>query len=220
MMKTLSKKEKIIDAARRMFAEQGYDGTSIRRIAAAAGVSLPLLVHHFKSKEGLFTEVYRTAAGVSLKRREERMAEMLATAGNISVENILQAYSNSWLDLWAEDKHTALLMIQFLEGRPFHQELVKELMDPTSMMFLTALQELSPNVDPHIIHSYFHLYAGGLTHFYLNHERIERLSGPETANTRETLAEFSVMIGERLRALSTSAEQLPSAVSAGAGSAG
>ncbi len=46
-------RERILDAAIRRFADQGVDGTSLRTIAADAGVSQALIVHHFGSKEGL-----------------------------------------------------------------------------------------------------------------------------------------------------------------------
>jgi AcrR family transcriptional regulator len=47
-------RQAILDAARGAFAEHGYDGATIRGIAAAAGVD-PALVHHFYgSKEQLF----------------------------------------------------------------------------------------------------------------------------------------------------------------------
>jgi AcrR family transcriptional regulator len=47
-------REAILDSARRQFAERGYDGATIRAIAAAAGVD-PALVHHFYgTKERLF----------------------------------------------------------------------------------------------------------------------------------------------------------------------
>ncbi|RAY15322.1 TetR family transcriptional regulator [Actinomadura craniellae] len=45
----------ILAAARELFAEKGYDGTSLRAIARAAGCD-PALVHHFfGNKEGVFT---------------------------------------------------------------------------------------------------------------------------------------------------------------------
>lgn len=52
-------REAILDTARRSFAEHGYDGATIRAIAAAAGVN-PALVHHFYgTKEGLFAAAMR-----------------------------------------------------------------------------------------------------------------------------------------------------------------
>lgn len=47
-------REEILAAARRLFSERGYEGTTIRAVAAAAGVN-PALVHHFfGSKEQVF----------------------------------------------------------------------------------------------------------------------------------------------------------------------
>lgn len=43
----------IARAAARLFAERGYDATSVREIVAAAGVTKPTLYYHFGSKEGL-----------------------------------------------------------------------------------------------------------------------------------------------------------------------
>ena len=47
----------IRDAALCLFADHGADGVTVRQIAAAAGVSPGLVIHHFGSKEGLRDEV-------------------------------------------------------------------------------------------------------------------------------------------------------------------
>src|SRR3981081_2661998 len=49
----LTARARIRDAALRHFAERGVDGTTIRGIAADAGVSAGLVQHHFGSKEEL-----------------------------------------------------------------------------------------------------------------------------------------------------------------------
>jgi AcrR family transcriptional regulator len=49
-------RDKILDAARRRFAEQGYDGATVRGIAADAGVNAALLHHFFGTKQQLFAE--------------------------------------------------------------------------------------------------------------------------------------------------------------------
>jgi AcrR family transcriptional regulator len=43
----------VAKAAARLFAERGYDATSVREIVAAAGITKPTLYYHFGSKEGL-----------------------------------------------------------------------------------------------------------------------------------------------------------------------
>lgn len=54
---TTATREEIADAARTLFAEEGYDRTSFRKIAGAAGVDPALIVHFYGSKEDLFREV-------------------------------------------------------------------------------------------------------------------------------------------------------------------
>lgn len=49
-------KQEILDAARRQFAESGYDGATIRAIASDAGVDPALVMHYFGSKDRLFAE--------------------------------------------------------------------------------------------------------------------------------------------------------------------
>ncbi|BCJ34090.1 hypothetical protein Athai_15930 [Actinocatenispora thailandica] len=49
----LTAKATIRNAALRLFAERGHDAVTMREIAAAAGVSPALVVHHFGSKDGL-----------------------------------------------------------------------------------------------------------------------------------------------------------------------
>jgi TetR/AcrR family transcriptional regulator, regulator of cefoperazone and chloramphenicol sensitivity len=54
-------REKIIKAASRAFARNGYDGASIRTIVAAADVNQAAINYHFGSKEGLYRAVLQAA---------------------------------------------------------------------------------------------------------------------------------------------------------------
>jgi AcrR family transcriptional regulator len=49
-------REEILEAARRLFAERGYDGATMRAIAAEAGVDAALVVHFFGTKASLLGE--------------------------------------------------------------------------------------------------------------------------------------------------------------------
>lgn len=51
------RRSQLVDVGRGLFAMRGLDGTTIEEIAAAAGVSKPVIYEHFGSKEGLYTEV-------------------------------------------------------------------------------------------------------------------------------------------------------------------
>lgn len=49
--------DKILKAARALFVEKGFSGTSMGQIATKAGVNHSLLFHHFKNKQNLWQEV-------------------------------------------------------------------------------------------------------------------------------------------------------------------
>jgi AcrR family transcriptional regulator len=53
---TSSTREEILDAARRLFAERGYAGATMRAIAAEAGVDAALVVHFFGNKATLLSQ--------------------------------------------------------------------------------------------------------------------------------------------------------------------
>ena len=50
-------RDRILSVALPLFADHGYAGTSVRTIAAAAGVNVATLAYHFNDKEGLYLTV-------------------------------------------------------------------------------------------------------------------------------------------------------------------
>ncbi len=51
------RREQLLDVGRSLFAEKGFEATSIEEIAARAGVSKPVVYEHFGGKEGLYAVV-------------------------------------------------------------------------------------------------------------------------------------------------------------------
>ena len=51
------RREQLLDIGRTLFAERGFDGTSVEEIAEKAGVSKPVVYEHFGGKEGLYAVV-------------------------------------------------------------------------------------------------------------------------------------------------------------------
>lgn len=56
-MTSAERREQLIVIARRLFAEKGYEGTSVEEIASRADVSKPVVYEHFGGKEGLYAVV-------------------------------------------------------------------------------------------------------------------------------------------------------------------
>ena len=57
----MSTKEKILEAALTLFAENGYDGTSVEEIAKSVGIKAPSLYKHYKGKEDLLNALIDAA---------------------------------------------------------------------------------------------------------------------------------------------------------------
>src|SRR5690349_18351443 len=51
------RRDQLLDIGRKLFAEKGFEGTSVEEIAAKAGVSKPVVYEHFGGKEGLYAVV-------------------------------------------------------------------------------------------------------------------------------------------------------------------
>ncbi|KHF42315.1 TetR family transcriptional regulator [Saccharomonospora viridis] len=51
------RRQQLLDVARSLFAEKGFDGTSIEEIANRANVSKPVVYEHFGGKEGIYAVV-------------------------------------------------------------------------------------------------------------------------------------------------------------------
>ena len=51
------RREQLISIGRRLFAEKGFEGTTVEEIAASAEVSKPVIYEHFGGKEGLYAVV-------------------------------------------------------------------------------------------------------------------------------------------------------------------
>jgi AcrR family transcriptional regulator len=56
-MTSAERREQLLEIARTLFAERGFEGASIEEIATRAGVSKPIVYEHFGGKEGLYAVV-------------------------------------------------------------------------------------------------------------------------------------------------------------------
>jgi AcrR family transcriptional regulator len=67
-------KTAILDAAERLFAEQGYAATTIKQIGAAAGVNSALLYYYYDSKETLYHELLSERIGELIQKGMSTMS--------------------------------------------------------------------------------------------------------------------------------------------------
>ncbi|WP_028280562.1 TetR/AcrR family transcriptional regulator [Arthrobacter sp. H5] len=86
------RRAQLIDVARGLFALRGLDGTTIEEIAAAAGVSKPVIYEHFGSKEALYTQVVDVEFHILLR------GVSTALAGSVGSRELLERAALALLD--------------------------------------------------------------------------------------------------------------------------
>lgn len=69
--------ERILSAARALFTESGYDRTTIRAVAAEAGVDPALVMQHFGTKDELFRRAITVSSEEAMGGGEEKLVELL-----------------------------------------------------------------------------------------------------------------------------------------------
>lgn len=110
-----STKEAILAAATRLFAEQGYDETSLSAIADEVGIRRPSLLHHFPSKAALYQAVFAQAVGEFGMRVEE--AVDVPHEGWQLVDHVLEAS----VDFFVANPHfVRLIGREAIEGGAQH----------------------------------------------------------------------------------------------------
>jgi AcrR family transcriptional regulator len=119
----------VLAAARRLFAENGYDGTSIRAIAAEADVNHALVVTYFGGKEALFME----AVGRFQIPQDAMLGDIEGMGARIA-----RAYMERWENM-AEDDPWLVLVRSSLSHEGSYQLLRSELAAQQTAPLATAL---------------------------------------------------------------------------------
>ena len=122
------RRQAILEAAIRMFAERGFRGVTTRELAQAVGVSEPVLYQHFPSKRELFTAIieHKIAQTEELKARLEDLC--LAARNPREFFYQLAVGSIEWHQ--SDPTFIRLLIYAQLEGHElaglFHERLVND----------------------------------------------------------------------------------------------
>lgn len=87
----------VLDAAAELFVTHGYEGTSLRTIAAAAGIKAGSIYHHFASKETLFLAVLRDGMTVMVEAFDRAAERADAGQGEADTGDRLRAHVRAHL---------------------------------------------------------------------------------------------------------------------------
>lgn len=163
MIEKADTKTRILDSAEKLFGMNGFEGTSLRDITAAADVNLAAINYHFQSKDSLIDAiVVRRIEPVNKKR-----FELLDAAGpNPSVEQILSAFMAPVMQVKVD---AVVPLIGRILSNPevFVERVFQKHLAPVSQRFVEALCKALPDLPPSEILWRLHFAVGVLTHTML-----------------------------------------------------
>lgn len=146
-------KERILKAAEQLFGEQGFAGTSLRAVTAAAGVNLAAVNYHFHSKEALFQAVAQYCMRSMSDERLQRLDALQASGLEMSLEALLEAYLAPIFEELARAGEQASPLLRFLmqtlnDPNPQLQQMVAASAQKTLARYLPAFAEALPQLSP------------------------------------------------------------------------
>jgi|SRR5580765_2578212 len=101
-------RDKILDAAERLFAKRGYAGVGLSEVAEVVGLGKSSLFHHFQTK----AQLYAAVTARILRRIEERLMRSLARGGGPVAR--LERWLDELVDLLVENPTYARLLLRAL----------------------------------------------------------------------------------------------------------
>src|SRR5262245_7000692 len=129
-------RQRLLDVAERLFADDGYSGISLRRIIGEAGVNLAAIHYHFRSKEALLEAVQLRRLKPLNESRLALLDDVQKRAGrnDTKLEDVLFAFL-------APPMH---LFLGSTEGRLFGKLVGRLHSEPGGLFFEIAKRHFGP----------------------------------------------------------------------------
>ncbi|MEU4317043.1 helix-turn-helix domain-containing protein [Nocardia sp. NPDC024068] len=110
------RRELLLDAGERLFAERAYDEVLMEDVAAGAGVSRALLYRHFPNKRELFAEIYRRATA--------QLLDNTVLDSHRPLADQLAAALDTHIDYFEANAHSVIAANRQLAGDPTIQAII------------------------------------------------------------------------------------------------
>ncbi len=157
---------RIIEAAERLFAVDGYDAVSFRDLTTAAGVSLSAIYYHFGSKQAVLSEIFARRAAVLNERRLELLEAARRYAGRPPpLESILDAFLRPAFEVTHGDRNDLFNRLRArvsLEQSVTTREIVSRAFDQLDLLFIAELGAALPDLAHEDLHWRFHFLVGAM----------------------------------------------------------
>ena len=168
-LRPVSTKERILDAAERLFAERGFASTSLRDITAEAGVNLAAVNYHFQSKDALFQAVFARTIGPVNEARLAMLDDFEARAHGAPVapEDVLRAFIQPVVHMCGKPSGASVACLigrVFVEPGDVFEHLFRAQLAGVIARFMAALRRSLPGVSDAELFWKFHFAIGAMGH--------------------------------------------------------
>lgn len=141
--------ERLLDAAERLFAERGFEGTSLRAVTQAAGTSVSAAHYHFGSKRALWGATLRRRVEPVNRRRLELLEQCIheANGAPVALEALLDAFLRPFFEARAEAGGGPVRFVAmrlYLDPPQIVSALKRELFGEVGARFLDAFARSLP----------------------------------------------------------------------------
>lgn len=176
---TADTKTKILDAAEKLFSEQGFVATSLREITSEAGVNLAAVNYHFQSKEALLGAVIERRVTPVNRRRIEMLdaAECRAGSGELPLADVVEAFVSPVVSGFGGAPFIALLGRMYMEPSLVLKNQLRVHMQELIARFGAAFRRALPGVPMVDIAWSVHFSIGALAHTLAVPSMVELISG-------------------------------------------
>jgi AcrR family transcriptional regulator len=177
-------KNRILDAAERLFADHGFGHVSLRQIIAAAGVNLASVHYHFGSKEALFQSILARRIGPLNEERLGILDDLLSRAGGKtpSLPRLLEALVGPPLRLSRDRKRGGERFMKLL-GRTFTdpndqlQEMLFAQFQAVAERFIPLLRKSLPRLPSEDFFWRLNFTIGAMAHTMAHTRHLKFMSG-------------------------------------------
>lgn len=193
-------KDRLLDAAERLFAEKGFADVSIRELAAAADVNLAAVNYHFQGKDNLFEEVVRRRFLDQRDRILASLAEVTAVGDERpALDAIIRAIVGPYLHgaLATEDGARVMAVIareMHTSVGIHHAAVFKDMIAPVFAAFSAAMLRARPNLRQEQVNWLIASVVGQIHHFIMRRQKHDSL--PDDDETRIFMAHAFPVLAE------------------------
>lgn len=197
-------KNRILDAAETLFADKGFDATSLRMITAEAQVNLAAVNYHFQSKEALLHAVYARRAGPVNARRLELLTTYENSGAPLEVEHVLDALMRPLFEIGEARECIPRLMVRllYLDAKETSRAVFAAQFQEVLGRFQAAFRRALPHLPNQELLLRMQFVVGALANTLAAAKNLHALSqgNPETTVTVRALQSLIVFAAAGLRA--------------------